>query len=198
LALIASLNTRAPAHAHTRVSHYLKVLESKVIMVNLFAGPAEVPMVSQNGAIPPIFVPPGYISQVIEENGVRRVVVVPSAVANMGNGTHALPATSPFHHPPMHHIPIPMNVLHHNPMHPLFPHPHVFPNCRPDAIHYMPRPMYIQDGELKIVLSKFRLSSIYVNLLKLAIKFNVNFTFFVLRILSNFQLWLLIRIGKIK
>ncbi|XP_032887635.1 fibronectin type III domain-containing protein 3B [Amblyraja radiata] len=43
-------------------------------------GPAEVPMMSPNGSIPPIHVPPGYISQVIEDTtGVRRVVVTPQS-----------------------------------------------------------------------------------------------------------------------
>uniref|UniRef100_A0AAZ3NNI8 Fibronectin type-III domain-containing protein n=1 Tax=Oncorhynchus tshawytscha TaxID=74940 RepID=A0AAZ3NNI8_ONCTS len=43
-------------------------------------GPAEVPMMSPNGSIPPIHVPPGYISQVLEDNtGVRRVVVTPQS-----------------------------------------------------------------------------------------------------------------------
>uniref|UniRef100_A0AAZ3RK36 Fibronectin type-III domain-containing protein n=1 Tax=Oncorhynchus tshawytscha TaxID=74940 RepID=A0AAZ3RK36_ONCTS len=42
--------------------------------------PAEVPMMSPNGSIPPIHVPPGYISQVLEDNtGVRRVVVTPQS-----------------------------------------------------------------------------------------------------------------------
>ncbi|KAG9491829.1 hypothetical protein GDO78_000368 [Eleutherodactylus coqui] len=40
-------------------------------------GPAQVPMMSPNGSVPPIYVPPGYAQQVIEDNGVRRVVVVP-------------------------------------------------------------------------------------------------------------------------
>ncbi|KAM4693023.1 fibronectin type III domain-containing protein 3B isoform 1-T2 [Discoglossus pictus] len=43
-------------------------------------GPAEVPMMSPNGSIPPIHVPPGYISQVLEDStGVRRVVVTPQS-----------------------------------------------------------------------------------------------------------------------
>ncbi|XP_054853994.1 fibronectin type-III domain-containing protein 3A [Eublepharis macularius] len=34
-------------------------------------------MMSHNGSVPPIFVPPGYAPQVIEDNGVQRVVVLP-------------------------------------------------------------------------------------------------------------------------
>lgn len=33
------------------------------------SGPAEVPMMSLNGSIPPIHVPPGYVSQVTGRNG---------------------------------------------------------------------------------------------------------------------------------
>ncbi|KAG7464909.1 hypothetical protein MATL_G00170660 [Megalops atlanticus] len=47
--------------------------------VRCIAGPAHVPMVSPNGTMPPIFVPPGYISQVVEENGMRKVVFMPHA-----------------------------------------------------------------------------------------------------------------------
>ncbi|XP_053312265.1 fibronectin type-III domain-containing protein 3A [Spea bombifrons] len=42
-----------------------------------FAGPADVPMMSPNGSVPQIYLPPGYAQQVIEDNGVRRVIVVP-------------------------------------------------------------------------------------------------------------------------
>nr|XP_056712594.1 fibronectin type-III domain-containing protein 3A [Euleptes europaea] len=40
-------------------------------------GPAQVPMMSHNGSVPPIFVPPGYAPQVIEDNGIQRVLVLP-------------------------------------------------------------------------------------------------------------------------
>uniref|UniRef100_A0A673K3K3 Fibronectin type III domain containing 3A n=1 Tax=Sinocyclocheilus rhinocerous TaxID=307959 RepID=A0A673K3K3_9TELE len=40
-------------------------------------GPAQVPMMSPNGSVPQIYVPPGYVQQIIEENGVRRVLVLP-------------------------------------------------------------------------------------------------------------------------
>ncbi|XP_062377150.1 fibronectin type III domain-containing protein 3B [Sardina pilchardus] len=61
-------------------------------------GPAEVPMMSPNGSIPPIHVPPGYISQVLEDNtGVRRVVVTPHSECYPPSYS---PALSPTHHMP--------------------------------------------------------------------------------------------------
>ncbi|XP_006861904.1 PREDICTED: fibronectin type III domain-containing protein 3B [Chrysochloris asiatica] len=62
-------------------------------------GPAEVPMMSPNGSIPPIHVPPGYISQVIEDNtGVRRVVVTPQSA-------ECYPPSYPSAMSPTHHLP---------------------------------------------------------------------------------------------
>ncbi|XP_024419327.2 fibronectin type III domain-containing protein 3B isoform X2 [Desmodus rotundus] len=73
-------------------------------------GPAEVPMMSPNGSIPPIHVPPGYISQVLEDNtGVRRVVVTPQ---------------SPECYPPSY--PSAMSPTHHLP--PYLTHPHFIHN----------------------------------------------------------------------
>ncbi|XP_022536906.2 fibronectin type III domain-containing protein 3B [Astyanax mexicanus] len=61
-------------------------------------GPAEVPMMSPNGSIPPIHVPPGYISQVLEDTtGVRRVVVTPHSECYPPSYS---PAISPTHHLP--------------------------------------------------------------------------------------------------
>ncbi|OCT93034.1 fibronectin type-III domain-containing protein 3a isoform X1 [Xenopus laevis] len=57
-------------------------------------GPAQVPMMSPNGSVPPIYVPPGYAQQVIEDNGVRRVVVVPQP-PEFHTGSHAV-----IHRPP--------------------------------------------------------------------------------------------------
>uniref|UniRef100_A0A8D0GD54 Fibronectin type III domain containing 3A n=1 Tax=Sphenodon punctatus TaxID=8508 RepID=A0A8D0GD54_SPHPU len=62
-------------------------------------GPAQVPMMSPNGSVPPIYVPPGYAPQVIEDNGVRRVVVVPQA-PEFHPGSHTV-----IHRPP--HPPLP-------------------------------------------------------------------------------------------
>ncbi|KAL1022016.1 hypothetical protein UPYG_G00021100 [Umbra pygmaea] len=62
-------------------------------------GPAEVPMMSPNGSIPPIHVPPGYVSQVLEDNtGVRRVVVTPQSPECYPPSYS--PALSPSHHLP--------------------------------------------------------------------------------------------------
>uniref|UniRef100_A0AAR2IL91 Fibronectin type-III domain-containing protein n=1 Tax=Pygocentrus nattereri TaxID=42514 RepID=A0AAR2IL91_PYGNA len=58
-------------------------------------GPAEVPMMSPNGSIPPIHVPPGYISQ--DNTGVRRVVVTPHSECYPPSYS---PALSPTHHLP--------------------------------------------------------------------------------------------------
>ncbi|XP_023680192.1 fibronectin type III domain-containing protein 3B isoform X2 [Paramormyrops kingsleyae] len=73
-------------------------------------GPAEVPMMSPNGSIPPIHVPPGYISQVLEDNtGVRRVVVTPQSPECYPPSY--TPAISPTHH-----------------LAPYLTHPHFIPN----------------------------------------------------------------------
>ncbi|XP_036207774.1 fibronectin type III domain-containing protein 3B isoform X8 [Myotis myotis] len=67
--------------------------------IQCIQGPAEVPMMSPNGSIPPIHVPPGYISQVIEDNtGVRRVVVTPQS-------PECYPPSYPSAMSPTHHLP---------------------------------------------------------------------------------------------
>ncbi|XP_060050844.1 fibronectin type-III domain-containing protein 3A isoform X3 [Erinaceus europaeus] len=71
-------------------------------------GPAQVPMMSPNGSVPPIYVPPGYAPQVIEDNGVRRVVVVPQA-PEFHPGGHTVIHRSP--HPPLPgFIPVPTMI----------------------------------------------------------------------------------------
>lgn len=96
-------------------------------------------MMSPNGSVPPIFVPPGYVSQVrvrrfilmrsrqlwylysspllvsfqiIEENGVRRVLVLPQQ-----------PEFHPGGHSPLHHPPPPPHA--HLPA--FIPHPAMMP-----------------------------------------------------------------------
>ncbi|XP_064157758.1 fibronectin type-III domain-containing protein 3A isoform X2 [Anguilla rostrata] len=79
-------------------------------------GPAQVPMMSPNGSVPPIFVPPGYVSQIIEENGVRRVLVLPQPEYHPGGH-------SPLHAPPPHaHLPafIPHPAMIPPPPHPMY------------------------------------------------------------------------------
>uniref|UniRef100_A0A8C8A3N0 Fibronectin type-III domain-containing protein 3A n=1 Tax=Oryzias sinensis TaxID=183150 RepID=A0A8C8A3N0_9TELE len=75
-------------------------------------GPAQVPMMSPNGSVPPIYVPPGYVSQIIEENGVRRVLVLPQQ-----------PDFHPGGHSPLHHPPPPPHA--HMPA--FIPHPAMMP-----------------------------------------------------------------------
>ncbi|XP_043913387.1 fibronectin type-III domain-containing protein 3A-like [Protopterus annectens] len=72
-------------------------------------GPAQVPMMSPNGTMPPIFVPPGYISQVVEENGMRKVMVLPHSADFL-----------PSLHPHLAHVP---HYLHQHPLLPHQPHP---------------------------------------------------------------------------
>uniref|UniRef100_A0A4W6DNY2 Fibronectin type III domain containing 3Ba n=2 Tax=Lates calcarifer TaxID=8187 RepID=A0A4W6DNY2_LATCA len=69
-------------------------------------GPAEVPMMSPNGSIPPIHVPPGYISQVNTEGDQRECVTSPECYPPSYS-----PALSPTHHLP-----------------PYLAHPHFIPN----------------------------------------------------------------------
>ncbi|RMC07143.1 hypothetical protein DUI87_16599 [Hirundo rustica rustica] len=80
------------------VKSFLKIQECDSIPV-VFEGPAQVPMMSPNGSVPTIYVPPGYAPQVIEDNGVRRVVVVPQA-PEFHPGGHTV-----IHRPP--HPPLP-------------------------------------------------------------------------------------------
>ncbi|XP_069468994.1 fibronectin type-III domain-containing protein 3a-like isoform X2 [Ambystoma mexicanum] len=75
--------------------------------IQCIQGPAHVPMMSPNGSMPPIFVPPGYVSQVVEENGVRKVLV--------------LPHSNEFH--PSVHSPPPHVAHYMHSHHALLPHP---------------------------------------------------------------------------
>ncbi|XP_062039566.1 fibronectin type III domain containing protein 3C1-like isoform X1 [Lepus europaeus] len=43
-------------------------------------GPADVPLMSPSGILPPIYLPPGYMSQVVEENGIRKIIIVPQTI----------------------------------------------------------------------------------------------------------------------
>ncbi|KAL4647725.1 fibronectin type-III domain-containing protein 3A isoform X1 [Arapaima gigas] len=81
-------------------------------------GPAQVPMMSPNGSVPPIYVPTGYVSQVIEENGVRRVLVIPQPELIPG-GHSPLPHPPP---PPPPHMAafVPHPVMMHPPPHPIY------------------------------------------------------------------------------
>ncbi|XP_035313583.1 fibronectin type III domain containing protein 3C1 isoform X1 [Cricetulus griseus] len=43
-------------------------------------GPLEEPLIAPTGNLPPIYLPPGYISQVVEENGIQKIIVVPQTL----------------------------------------------------------------------------------------------------------------------
>ncbi|XP_073434942.1 fibronectin type III domain-containing protein 3B isoform X1 [Dendrobates tinctorius] len=109
-------------------------------------GPAEVPMMSPNGSIPPIHVPPGYISQVIEDStGVRRVVVTPQS-------PDCYPPSYPSAISPTHHLP-PYLAHHphflHNSHTPFYP-PVTGPGEIPPQFfpHHLPPTIY---GEQEII-----------------------------------------------
>ncbi|XP_056421169.1 fibronectin type III domain-containing protein 3B [Hyla sarda] len=109
-------------------------------------GPAEVPMMSPNGSIPPIHVPPGYISQVLEDStGVRRVVVTPQS-------PDCYPPSYPSAISPTHHLP-PYLAHHphflHNSHNPFYP-PVTGPGEIPPQFfpHHLPPTIY---GEQEII-----------------------------------------------
>uniref|UniRef100_A0ACB8GDX6 Fibronectin type-III domain-containing protein 3a n=2 Tax=Sphaerodactylus townsendi TaxID=933632 RepID=A0ACB8GDX6_9SAUR len=64
-------------------------------------------MMSHNGSVPPIFVPPGYAPQVIEDNGVQRVLVLPQT-AEFPLGNQAVIQQPPL--PPLPFIPLPTMI----------------------------------------------------------------------------------------
>ncbi|XP_038955667.1 fibronectin type III domain containing protein 3C1 isoform X2 [Rattus norvegicus] len=56
-------------------------------------GPADVPLIAPSGNLPPIYLPPGYISQVVEENGIQKIIIVPQTL------DYHMPVTGPVQHP---------------------------------------------------------------------------------------------------
>ncbi|XP_077164430.1 fibronectin type-III domain-containing protein 3A-like isoform X2 [Paroedura picta] len=100
--------------------------------IQCIQGPAHVPMMSPNGSVPPIFVPPGYVSQVVEENGVRKVVVMPHSTE-----------FHPSMHPPPSHVPHYMHphpALLPHPPHPVYPPVPGTGEIPPQFIHQHPPP----------------------------------------------------------
>lgn len=91
--------------------------------IQYITGPAPVPMISHNGSVTPIYLPPGYMPPVIEENGMRKMMLLPPAME-----------FHPSLPPPPPHLP------HYPPPHPatLLPHPHIFPpEMPPHYVHHM-------------------------------------------------------------
>uniref|UniRef100_A0A8C6YGB6 Fibronectin type-III domain-containing protein n=1 Tax=Naja naja TaxID=35670 RepID=A0A8C6YGB6_NAJNA len=100
--------------------------------IQCIQGPAHVPMMSPNGSVPPIFVPPGYVSQVVEENGVRKVIVMPHSTE-----------FHPSMHPPPPHVPHyihPHPALLPHPPHPVYPPVPGTGEIPPQFIHQHPPP----------------------------------------------------------
>ncbi|KAM6427160.1 fibronectin type-III domain-containing protein 3A isoform 1-T2 [Liasis olivaceus] len=100
--------------------------------IQCIQGPAHVPMMSPNGSVPPIFVPPGYVSQVVEENGVRKVIVMPHSTE-----------FHPSMHPPPPHVPHyihPHHALLPHPPHPVYPPVPGTGEIPPQFIHQHPPP----------------------------------------------------------
>ncbi|XP_076878829.1 fibronectin type-III domain-containing protein 3a-like isoform X2 [Brachyhypopomus gauderio] len=91
-------------------------------------GPAQVPMVSPNGTMPPIFVPPGYVSQVVEENGVRKVLILPHSLEfqpSLGPFPQYGPLYGPphpalLHHPQLYHADLCPRYVHQLPTFPVY------------------------------------------------------------------------------
>ncbi|XP_063287983.1 fibronectin type-III domain-containing protein 3A-like isoform X2 [Pelobates fuscus] len=110
--------------------------------IQCIQGPAHVPMMSPNGSMPPIFVPPGYVSQVVEENGVRKVLVLPHSadyhqaihpqLSHLAHYMHPHPALLPHPgHPVYSQVPgtgeMPPQFMHQHPP----PPPHIFQEQEP-------------------------------------------------------------------
>ncbi|XP_028923415.1 fibronectin type-III domain-containing protein 3A-like [Ornithorhynchus anatinus] len=106
--------------------------------IQCIQGPAHVPMMSPNGSMPPIFVPPGYVSQVVEENGVRKVVVLPHS-ADFHPSLHPPPPPPP---PPPHvpHYMHPHPALLPHPPHPVYPPVPGAGELPPQFLHQHPPP----------------------------------------------------------
>ncbi|XP_076148191.1 fibronectin type-III domain-containing protein 3A-like [Alosa pseudoharengus] len=90
--------------------------------IQYITGPAPLPMLSHNGSVGPIYLPPGYMPPVMEENGMRKMMLLP----------HALEFHPSLPPPPPH-------LSHYPPHHPaLLPHPHIYPaEMPPHYIHHM-------------------------------------------------------------
>uniref|UniRef100_UPI00358FA1AC fibronectin type III domain-containing protein 3B-like n=1 Tax=Myxine glutinosa TaxID=7769 RepID=UPI00358FA1AC len=109
-------------------------------------GPAHVPMVSTNGSIPPIHVPPGYISQIIEDNGLWKVVVTPHS-PDFHPHHHSLHPGPPPLPPYMPHHPPPLMTQHPHPMYPTPVPPGTPGDLQPFMAHAPPPPHTIYEHE---------------------------------------------------
>ncbi|KAK7796205.1 hypothetical protein U0070_004615, partial [Myodes glareolus] len=63
-------------------------------------GPEDIPLTAPTGDVPPIYLPPGYISQVVEENGIQKIIMVPQTFDYHMPLTAPAQQVSPFTAPP--------------------------------------------------------------------------------------------------
>ncbi|XP_055448329.1 fibronectin type III domain containing protein 3C1-like [Psammomys obesus] len=56
-------------------------------------GPADIPLIVPANNLPPIYVPPGYITQVVEENGIQKIIVMPQTL------DYQMPVVAPAQQP---------------------------------------------------------------------------------------------------
>ncbi|XP_063046081.1 fibronectin type-III domain-containing protein 3A-like [Engraulis encrasicolus] len=103
--------------------------------IQYIPGPAPVPMLSHNGSVGPLYLPPGYMPQVMEENSMRKMMLLPHGALEFHPSLHPPPPPHP-HMPPHQHYP-----AHHHHHAALLPHPtHLFPPEMPP--HYITHHMH--------------------------------------------------------
>ncbi|XP_049984908.1 fibronectin type III domain containing protein 3C1-like isoform X1 [Alexandromys fortis] len=86
-------------------------------------GPADVPLIAPTGNLPPIYLPPGYISQVVDENGIQKIIVVPQTLDYHMPLTVPAQHLSPFIAPPPLTFPQASQLMY-PPVHGEFPIPY--------------------------------------------------------------------------
>ncbi|XP_057615889.1 fibronectin type III domain containing protein 3C1-like [Chionomys nivalis] len=99
-------------------------------------GPADVPLIAPTGNLPPIYLPPGYISQVVDENGIQKIIVVPQTLDYHMPLTAPAQQLSPFIAPPPLTFPQDSQLMY-PPFHGEFPMPY-FQEAAPQQ---MPPPL---------------------------------------------------------
>ncbi|XP_041502656.1 fibronectin type III domain containing protein 3C1-like [Microtus oregoni] len=107
-------------------------------------GPADVPLIAPTGNLPPIYLPPGYISQVVDENGIQKIIVVPQTLDYHMPLTAPVQQLSPFIAPPPLTFPQASQLMY-PPIHGEFPIPY-FQEAAPQQ---MPPPLALPPPPLR-------------------------------------------------